>query len=78
MTFKGTVVREGSFWLAEIPAFAAMTQGRTHKQALEMIRDWLESMVNREDFHATVHPRGSDGFEVSGSDDIALAALLRR
>src|SRR5207302_9971437 len=75
MTFSGNVYRDGRFWLAEIPALDAMTQGRTRKQALAMVADWLESMVNREDFRAEVRPRKAGTFEISGNDLGAMLAL---
>ena len=78
MRFEGTLVRDGRFWLAEIPLLDAMTQGRTRAEALTMIADWLETMVNRRSFKAEVHPRGKSEFEVSGNDVPAMTALLLR
>ena len=78
MRFEGTVERDGRFWLAEIPLLDALTQGRTRAEALEMIGDWLETMINRADFKVQVHPRGKREFEVSGSDVAAMTALLLR
>lgn len=78
MRFEGKVTRDGRFWLAEIPLLDAMTQGRTRAEALEMIADWLVTMVNRAGFHARAHPRGKHEFEVSGSDAAAMTALLLR
>jgi hypothetical protein len=78
MRFEGKLVRDGRFWLAEIPLLDAMTQGRTRKEALEMIGDWLETMVDRRGFSASVHPRGTREFEVSGVDAGAMTALLLR
>lgn len=78
MRFEGKLIRDGRFWLAEIPLLDAMTQGRTRKEALEMIGDWLETMIDRPGFSADVHPRGSYEFEVSGSDAGAMTALLLR
>lgn len=78
MRFEGTLVRDGRFWLAEIPLLDAMTQGRTRAEALKMIADWLETMVNRPDFRAEVYPRGKSEFEVSGNDVAAMTALLLR
>jgi DNA-binding XRE family transcriptional regulator len=75
MRFEGRVVRDGRLWLAEIPILQAMTQGRTRREALEMIGDWLEAMVNRDGFKATVYPLGSV-FEVAGNDAAAMTALL--
>lgn len=78
MRFEGKVVRDGKWWLAEIPLLDAMTQGRTRKQALLMIGDWLETMVDRKDFRATVFPRGKAEFEVAGTHAAAMTALLLR
>ena len=78
MRFEGKVIRDGKWWLAEIPLLDAMTQGRTRKEALEMIGDWLETMVGRAGFQATVFPRGRADFEVAGSDAAAMTALLLR
>lgn len=78
MRFEGTLVRDGRFWLAEIPLLDAMTQGRTRAEALKMIADWLETMVNRPNFRAEVYPRGKSEFEVSGNDVAAMTALLLR
>jgi predicted RNase H-like HicB family nuclease len=78
MRFEDRLFRDGRFWLAEIPLLDGMTQGRTRKEALEMVADWLETMVDREGFRAEVHPRGPREFEVSGSDAGAMTALLLR
>jgi predicted RNase H-like HicB family nuclease len=78
MRFEGTVRRDGRFWLAEVPILDAMTQGRTRKEALEMIADWLETMVAKDDFRAQVHLRERTEFEVSGTDAAAMIALLLR
>lgn len=78
MRFEGKLVRDGRFWLAEIPLLDAMTQGKTRAEALLMIGDWLETMVNRPGFRAEVYPRGKNEFEVAGNDVGALTALLLR
>jgi predicted RNase H-like HicB family nuclease len=78
MRFEGNVIHEGRFWLAEIPLLNAITQGRTRTEALEMIVDWLETMVNRDGFKAQAHPRSRSEFELSGSDAAAMTALLLR
>ena len=43
-----------------------------------MIGDWLETMVDRKDFVATVYQRGPRHFEIAGSDAAAMIALLLR
>ena len=75
---EGRLIRDGKWWLAEIPLLDGMTPGRTRKEALMMIGDWLETMVGRDDFSATVFARGKDQFEVAGSNPAAMIALLLR
>ena len=78
MRFEGRLIRDGRWWLAEVPLLEAMTQGRTRKEALFMIGDWLETMVDRKGFRATVFLRGTAEFEVAGTDAAAMTALLLR
>jgi len=78
MRFEGRLKQEGRFWLAEIPALNAMTQGRSRADALRMAADWLETMVNRPAFRAEVHPKTKFEFEIGGSDVAAMTALLLR
>jgi len=78
MRFEGRLKQQGRFWLAEIPALDAMTQGRTRADALRMASDWLETMVNRPGFHADVYPKSKYEFEIGGSDVAGMTALLLR
>ena len=78
MRFQGKVYRDGRFWLAEVPIVEAITQGRTRKEALEMISDWFETMVDQSGFSVTVHPVSADTFEVASSDIRAIVSLLLR
>lgn len=76
MRFYGKVYRDGNFWLAEVPIFEAMTQGRTRKEALLMIGDWFESMINKPGFSATIYPGNKGEFEVGAEDVRAMIGLL--
>lgn len=76
MRFCGRIYRDGNYWLAEIPTLEYLTQGRSRQEALEMIGDLIETMVDKDNFVAQVHAAKGDRFEV-GSDDVnALVALL--
>src|SRR5437773_1273759 len=78
MRFQGRLYRDGRSWLAEVPVFDAMTQGRSRKETLEMIADWFVSMVGRARVTVNVHPIGRDEFEVSSSDAGTMISLLLR
>ena len=64
MRFSGSIYKDGKFWLAEIPILDLMTQGKTKKEAYEMVADMLESLVNKEDFKVKVYKGKKDSFEV--------------
>jgi hypothetical protein len=76
MRFQGKLYKDGRFWLAEVPIFAALTQGRTRKGALVMIADWLETLVDRPGFSVTIHGGKKGEFEISASDTKAMVCLL--
>lgn len=76
MRFQGKLYKDGKFWLVEVPAFAAMTQGRTRKEALTMIADWFATMVGRPDFAVTVYEGNAGDFESAASDTKAMVGLL--
>jgi predicted RNase H-like HicB family nuclease len=79
MRFQGRIKKDGRFWLVEIPAFDAVTQGRTKREAFEMAEDLIETMANAKGFRAEVHPTGRETFEIGGNDlGVLLALLLRR
>ena len=78
MRFEGRMWRDGEHWLVEVPAFAALTQGRTRDEAFEMIQDLIETMANVPQFEVTVYPREGDEFEIGANDAKVLIALLLR
>ncbi len=78
MRVEGILTRDGRFWLAEVPTLDAMTQGRTRKEALAMISDWVETMIDQTDVSARSHLVAPRRFELECSDDAALIALMLR
>jgi DNA-binding XRE family transcriptional regulator len=78
MRLHGKVYADGKFWLAEVPILDAMTQGRTPTEALAMVKDLLETLVNRPGFTVQVHAGQQGEFEVSSADMRSLIGLLLR
>lgn len=76
MRFQGKLYKDGKFWLVEVPVFAAMTQGRTRKEALAMIVDWFVTMIDRPGFSVIVHEGRQGNLELSASDTKAMVGLL--
>lgn len=76
MRFSGRVFKEGRYWAIEVPILSVVSQGRTKKEAYEMIADAIESLVNKEGFNIQVHPGKGEYFEVGASDQATLTAFL--
>ena len=78
MRFEGRVFRVGRHWAVEVPILDVVSQGRTKKEALDMIADAVESLVNRPGFTLEVFPGTGEHFEVSSEDQPTLTAFLLR
>jgi DNA-binding XRE family transcriptional regulator len=79
MRLAGRIWKDNKFWLAEVPMLDALTQGRSHRGALRMMADLVQTMANKPSFHVAVFPGAHGAFEI-GSDDVAalVAVMLRR
>ena len=79
MRFEGRVQKQGRFWLVEIPAFDAVTQGRTKREALAMAEVLIETMAAEKGFRVKAFPSGGEAFEIEANRiGTVLALLLRR
>jgi Helix-turn-helix domain len=78
MRFQGRLHRDRRHWLAEVPVFDAMTQGRSRAEALEMIADWFSTMVDEPRFAARVVNVRGQNFEVAAADTRPMISLLLR
>jgi len=78
MRFVGRVFKVGRYWAIEVPILGVVTQGRTRREAFEMIADAIETLVNKEGFRVEVFPGDGDYFEVGSLSVGTLTALLLR
>ena len=78
MRFAGRVFKVGKLWAVEIPVLDVTTQGKTCGDALAMISDAVEALVDRPGFTVDVYPGPTGEFEIGASDEAALTALLLR
>ena len=78
MRFQGRVYKDSGVWLAEVPLFDAVTEGRTKNDALNMMRDWFETMVHVDGFEVGVHSGRHGEFEVRARDLRRMIGLLLR
>jgi ribosome-binding protein aMBF1 (putative translation factor) len=78
MRFYGRIYQDGQFWLAEVPILDVVTQGRTYKEAMSMVKNLLENLAKRPGFGVKVHQGKHGEFEVSSADTRTLISLLLR
>jgi hypothetical protein len=78
MRFVGRVFKVGRYWAIEVPILGVVTQGRTRKEAFEMIADAIEALVNKKGFRVEVFPGDGGYFEVGSPNVAPLTALLLR
>ncbi len=78
MRFVGRVFKVGRHWAIEVPILGVVTQGRTRKEAFEMIADAIETLVSKRGFRVEVFPGEGEYFEVGSPNVAALTALLLR
>ena len=80
MRFDVLISKKDLHWIIEIPVLDVMTQGRTKKEAYEMLRDAVESLVGRTNFRAKIHvrKRGTEIFLTGNDQDALIALLIRR
>lgn len=86
MELEGRLWKSKQFWLIEIPALDAMTQGRNRKEAIEMAKDLITEMVVNyfpdrldDSFKIAIndYKRGVIGVTTT-SNSLMLALSLRR
>ena len=78
MKFQGKAYKDGAFWLADIPLFELMTQGRTRKELLLMVEDLFITLVNKKNFEVNVKCTQDGVLEIEANDNKALVGLLLR
>ncbi|PIR20002.1 MAG: hypothetical protein COV45_08490 [Deltaproteobacteria bacterium CG11_big_fil_rev_8_21_14_0_20_47_16] len=52
--FEGRVFKQGRYWPIDVPALNVHTQGKSRKDALFMIKDALEMIIDRKGFSVAV------------------------
>jgi len=84
MELEGKVWKEGKFWLIEVSSLNLMTQGKTRKEALEMVKDAILGLIEcyfefEKDLDVTVIDYKRDIIGITSNNNKLLLALsLRR
>ena len=71
MRLQGSVFEDGGFRLVEVP-----TQGTSKEDAIYMVKDMVEAVVNRPGFSVTVHSCPNGDIELGSGDVRSLVALI--
>ena len=78
MKIEGTLKKVGKWYAVEIPMLLIHTQGATRKEALEMAKDAVETVVDSQGFEASVLEITDAKFLIGGNDDSLFAAAILR
>ena len=74
--FNGKTWKNGKLWLIEIPALDIVTQGKSKKNALFMVKDAIEELVNEKAFRIKITLSKDGEFIVWANDVAPLVALM--
>jgi len=81
MELEGKVWKDKNFWLIEVPSLGLMTQGKTRKEAIEMLQDAIKETIRSyftslpRGFKTKVNDYGNKGVGIKTSDPKLLLAL---
>ncbi len=78
MLFEAKFEKSGKFWAIEAPLLGVVTQGKTKADALFMLGDAIEALINKEGFKASVTETGDGEAIVESTDSQALLAMALR
>ena len=73
--WKGSTSR---YWLAEVRDLDVVTQGTSRRDAANMLRDAIESLVNRAGFRVNVETDRGDRCTIGSNNDSVLVAFMLR
>lgn len=79
MIINGRIWKDGKWWLAESEVVDIHTQGKTRTEAIEMLVDAFETMIDRPDVRIAVTASGRDGdalVSIEANDPAAFAAFV--
>ena len=83
MVFTGNIFKSGSFWVVDVPSFEISTQGRSKKEAFEMIADAIQCHVDHPGFKIIITPvekkmrfSKTETFTVASNNESELISLF--
>ena len=79
MQILGKIWKDGKLWVIECPTLDASTQASTKKDALAMMVDLVQTMVNDDKYDVSICADGNDTFSMTFKDPTpVIAAIIAR
>jgi predicted RNase H-like HicB family nuclease len=76
MILPGIITKEDGFWIAECAALDAMTQGRTKKEALQMLLDWVQTALDDPSFSIDLREVSKGALHLTFEDPRRIVGLI--
>ncbi len=80
MRFEGKLHKpqgkKNKCWSVEIPILHIHTQGKSRKDAFDMAKDAVESLVNKKGFRVQVYPGEENTFSIGTKDSKTLISFM--
>ena len=77
MKLEGKIWKSSTsrYWLAEVRDLDLVTQGTSRRDAADMLRDAIESLVNRDGFRVSVETDRGGRCTIGSNNDAILVAF---
>jgi predicted RNase H-like HicB family nuclease len=76
MQILGKIWKEGKLWVIECPTLDASTQGSSKKEALAMMVDLVQTMVNDDQYDVSICAVGKEGFSMTFKNPTPIIATI--
>ena len=76
MQVTGDIWKDGKFWVVDCQTLNASTQGRTQKEALAMMVDWVKTMVDDSSYDIDIEMVEKRQFVMRVKNALPLVALI--
>jgi ribosome-binding protein aMBF1 (putative translation factor) len=76
MRVQGKIWKDKNVWLIEVPTMDLMTQGKTRKDAFEMLKDAIKSLQTKTQFSIKFKESDHQDFYISTPDTKEMVAFI--
>lgn len=76
MQIRGSIRRDGKWWVAQCETLQANTQGTSRKDGLAMMKDWVQGMLDDPSFDFDIRMDGDAEFVMTFADPRRILGLI--